>query len=354
MAARTAIVGEVSRCGAAGVLLVFSAAVCACRGILGIEDRPDLGSLGEGGVPRDAVGDGVDAGVPTDAPGDVRDAASEDADPVDLDWAAWPLPGIAPEPSAFKVSGNVVTDSVTGLMWQRTTTARIQLPEARTHCAASAEGGFTDWRLPRWIELVSIADYTGNASALVASAFPTPPAYLEWADSRYWFAGLAPAVNLASGAFSPIPPTFLQSVARCVRGEPLGGRDRTAPAVRYTIANGTVRDEKTKKTWQAATSGSSLSVTSASAYCTGLALGGFAKGWRMPDIKELLSILDAKAPVEPRWHQPAFGATVTRELWSSTHSAGDARDVWYVDFGTATQGSDDENIWTHPVKCVRD
>ena len=79
-----------------------------------------------------------------------------------------------------------------------------------------------------------------------------------------------------------------------------------------------------------------------------------ASGWRMPTIKELLTLVDPKAPVLPRWHQPTFGTANVRELWSSTHEALDARNAWIVDFGVAGQSTDDVNVYVFPVRCVHD
>src|SRR5438128_5669991 len=63
-----------------------------------------------------------------------------------------------------------------------------------------------------------------------------------------------------------------------------------APAGRYTIANGTVYDTKTKLTWQQAIVAPPSSWSDAASYCASLALDG--TGWRLPSAKELQTIVD--------------------------------------------------------------
>lgn len=72
-----------------------------------------------------------------------------------------------------------------------------------------------------------------------------------------------------------------------------------APAGRYTVNGGTVIDSKTKLTWQQTPASSTMNLASAQAYCASTsvsaALGG--TGWRVPTLKELMTLVDTSVPV---------------------------------------------------------
>jgi hypothetical protein len=72
----------------------------------------------------------------------------------------------------------------------------------------------------------------------------------------------------------------------------------SAPAGRYTATAGQVTDARTGLTWQQTASSSNGG--DAAAYCAALDLNG--TGWRLPTIKELLTIVDdtrAKPAIDP-------------------------------------------------------
>lgn len=98
---------------------------------------------------------------------------------ADPRWAEWPVPSTAPTGYTDNADGTV-TDSVTGLMWEKTgTTTAMTQPAAVTYCATMATtGGHSDWRLPSRIELVSIVDYGRNPRI--------SPLFTGTASSDYW------------------------------------------------------------------------------------------------------------------------------------------------------------------------
>lgn len=110
------------------------------------------------------------------------------AAPVDLDWAQWPMPNSTglPSPASYTATGGVVTDKVTGLMWQQVADAgTYNWNDAKKHCVGLALAGHSDWRLPTQIELISIVDYTQASPKAVIDpvAFPSEPADLFWSSS---------------------------------------------------------------------------------------------------------------------------------------------------------------------------
>jgi hypothetical protein len=124
----------------------------------------------------------------------------------------------------------------------------------------------------------------------------------------------------------------------------------SAPAGRYTIANGTVYDTKTKLTWQQAVPSSTYTQGGAASYCATLGLNGAT--WRLPTMKELLSIVDLSVPTPgPTIDATAFPGTPADYFWSSTPYAGIPGSAWSALFYYGfTYGNDVSN--TSYVRCV--
>ena len=125
-----------------------------------------------------------------------------------------------------------------------------------------------------------------------------------------------------------------------------------APAGRYTISGGTVLDTKTKLTWQQAVPAATMTWVDATNYCRdlGTTLGG--TGWRLPTVKELLSLVDYSQTTNPLIDSNAFPATPTNFFWSSTQLAGSTTGAWGVQWGSGPGAN--LNLMTMPfeVRCV--
>jgi hypothetical protein len=105
-----------------------------------------------------------------------------------------------------------------------------------------------------------------------------------------------------------------------------------APTGHYNNANGTVYDTKTKLTWQEPGPSTPYTWTEAKTYCAGLSLDG--TGWRLPTVKELLTIVD-ESRRNPAIDPTAFPGLLdlqSSEFWSSSLRAGDSSVVWSVSF----------------------
>jgi len=138
--------------------------------------------------------------------------------------------------------------------------------------------------------------------------------------------------------------------------------DADAPAGRYVVTaggspNSTVYDSKTKLTWQGTvTSDQPATLADAKTYCAGLGptLGG--TGWRLPTIKELVSIVDYTKPAETAFmiDRTAF-FTIPNDVewfWSATPVANSTTSVWIVSF---IMGYSYDHDVSYPanVRCVR-
>ena len=128
-----------------------------------------------------------------------------------------------------------------------------------------------------------------------------------------------------------------------------------APAGRYTYpAAGTVLDTKTRLTWQQSIPTSQMSHAASVTYCSGLNLAG--TGWRLPTVRELLTLIDysqTAGGTVPMIDATAFPSTPTYYFWSATLVAGqDGALAWGVLF-TGSGGSSDLVASAHAVRCVR-
>jgi len=102
-------------------------------------------------------------------------------------WAQWPMPTSLSSIATYDTSqAGVVLDKVTKLMWQHPLDANTYTwAAAKTYCAGLVLGGYSDWRLPSRIELVSILDPTVAAPGptIDAIGFPSTPATFMWTAS---------------------------------------------------------------------------------------------------------------------------------------------------------------------------
>ena len=122
----------------------------------------------------------------------------------------------------------------------------------------------------------------------------------------------------------------------------------------FTRNNGIVTDNATGLQWQDdySDNGDNIKYTTwigAINYCEALSLGGYSD-WRLPNKKELLSIVDYDK------YDPAidtvFTHTASDYYWSSTTHAGYTDLAWFVFFGngfTDYSGKSDD----YYVRCVR-
>lgn len=131
----------------------------------------------------------------------------------------------------------------------------------------------------------------------------------------------------------------------------------SAPVDQYAAfnrQNDTIYDQQTKLTWQRFVTRDQRSQSDAMNACATLTLEG--KTWRLPTVKELLTLVDEQPHSEYRLDGTgvavlaidgrAFPDTPDLEFWSSSYAAGKA---WSVDFSSGeARRSNAGNL-----KCVR-
>ena len=128
----------------------------------------------------------------------------------------------------FVVSADslTVTDTITGLVWQRdgsgtrtgcTAGTTCTWVEAQAYCAALVLGGVSGWRLPARMELLTIVDFTLRSPSTDRTTFPNTPSEQFWTSSPYLSAsGYAWVVFFSEGDSISYDMSF-RSRVRCVR-----------------------------------------------------------------------------------------------------------------------------------------
>ncbi len=113
--------------------------------------------------------------------------------------------------------------------------------------------------------------------------------------------------------------------------------------------SGTVSDNDTGLTWQKEDNGSTLNWDGALKYCEDLSLAN-QNDWRLPNIQELESIVDASS-FNPAVNTTYFPGTRSSYYWSSTYFMGHAY-TCYVNFKSGNTYYISK-IWYNYVRCVR-
>jgi hypothetical protein len=247
-------------------------------------------------------------------------------------------------------------------------------------------GGYSDWRLPSIKELQALVDYESGSGSdrpmINTSYFPNTQQYY-WSSTTYAYSNLGAWVMEMGYAW---PPGIIHGnnlgynkagyyCVRAVRGgqsEQFGNSeirllnsfdsdvidDETTVGGYIDNGDGTVTDIGTGLMWQQ--DGSAIRAwEQALAVCESLNLGGYTD-WRLPNIKELLSLVDFSR------HSPAInktyfpntigGFTNMLDYWSATPTASDpdtsyyARTVRFSGTGDSVNGN---KIASNYVRAVR-
>jgi hypothetical protein len=284
------------------------------------------------------------------------------------------------------VDGLTVLDKVTGLTWQHgpdtngdgaiTYDDKLDAARAAAYCRAinaGGYGGFNDWRLPSIKELYSLIDFQGTDPGPQATdtsgltpfidlsyfdfAYGQPAAGERIIDAQYASATSYVAdaeqmfgVNFADGRIKAYPatlPAMKKYYVQCVRGD-------AAYGVNDFVDNGdqTITDKATGLTWTKYDSATPMDWEHALAWVqernARKHLG--YDDWRLPDAKELQSIVDyTRSPDGPAGSAaiaPPFTSTaIVNEgrqadypwYWASTTHQGPSgpSEAVYVAFGRA-------------------
>jgi len=262
----------------------------------------------------------------------------------------------SPPDRAYTITAFGVIDNVTGLMWEQTASISANTwYNAWNYCQSKQtgfNGGLDDWRLPSVGELMSIVDYGAYWPAINSVAFPgTPQSPTYWTATASATQGdngsdAAWVVTFTDGAVYPEAKSYqIFETQRCVRR-------LSARSIFKVNGNGTVTDLTTGRTWQQQDDNTRRQWDQANTYCQNLSLGG-KTDWRLPNIKELRSIIDDRVS-HPAIDEGAFVVTGL-DYWSATPYASLSGYAWTVsfNFGFASRSESGSFGNRHYVRCVR-
>jgi hypothetical protein len=260
-------------------------------------------------------------------------------------------------PRSFADLGSgIITDNVTGLMWQKDTAPGTYNTwrQARDYCSNLSLGGYTDWRLPTIEELSLLVDSSMPSPGPVISTayFPDTVASFYWSSTpgafslyRAWSVDFSTGHVSYDGKRSPFN-------VRAVRGT-------TAASSFVDNGDGTVTDTGTNLMWEQATDKNTYTWKQAMAYCDNLTLGGHSD-WRLPTRNELQSLVNYRrySPAIsfsyfPKFKTSYFPRTAPSYYWASTTSATSASgQAWFVNFRFGEAYYIDKMNYYH-VRAVR-
>lgn len=275
-----------------------------------------------------------------------------------------------------------VTDNVTGLIWQQTPdSGSLSWIQAQEYCELLTLGNQDDWRMPSLKELFSISNFSAGWPYLDQTYFDLMVTDSISKDEQYWasdyYAGqtaeggydAAFGVNHATGHIKAYPAL--------VEG-PMGKYVRCVSGADYLIndfvdnGDGTITDNATKLMWTQADNGEGMDWESALAHAQEMNEANFLgySDWRLPNVKELQSIVDydyAPDAQDATYDGPALNpmfsvSEITNEAgeldspyyWTSTsarfQSTGDFYYAWYIAAGRAVDGTGNDS---HGAGAVR-
>jgi hypothetical protein len=267
------------------------------------------------------------------------------------------------EPS-YSVDGDVVIDNITSLMWMRSSDLdgdgettdygdKLTLDEATSYCENLNLQGYDDWRLPDIKTLYSLIKFSGgDPSAYTGSDTSILETFLDssftqafgdmsverlidgqFASSTRYVSTTMHGddtmfgVNFIDGRIKGYPVSIggndFSFYVKCVRGNENYGKNSFSDN-----GDGTITDSATALMWEQ-DDHPSTNFENAIEICESSTTGGY-DDWRLPNAKELQSILDySRSPdtTSSAAIDPIFNATaITNELgqsdygyyWSST------------------------------------
>ena len=243
----------------------------------------------------------------------------------------------------YTVGTDVITEEVSKLTWQKATPASYDgcalgssctYTEALSYCSNLELGGYSDWRLPKALELPAIADFAADKH--LYSGF-------ENTNGSYWTAEMA-AFSTSDGT---VTNGYLGTArVKCVRSEEAScSACKMNPSViQYSNTLITIFKDDNISLWYFDDLENGMDWETALAFCEGADNGYGINNLRLPTVNELISLINTKTGA-------SFISGLTKRAWTSTTLNGNAGTAYVIDFATAnltTDTKDTDNI----VICV--
>ena len=258
--------------------------------------------------------------------------------------------------SPFYINNNdgTITDTITGLMWQKTDGGEMTYEYAMLYCDTLTLGSYSNWRLPNAHESFSILNLQNNNPALDVSIFTKTVAEYWWTSNRQAHDTSKVWVTNAGGGIGNHPKSETISAGGTKKIHVRAVRDiasLTQLSNLYTDnGDGSILDNRTNLVWQKIPNSNPMTWEAALQYAENLTLGNDSN-WRLPNIKELQSLND-ESYVNPSVNPSFFNNMGVRKYWSSTTQQNQSANAWYwnTQYGiTAYEAKSNSNF----VICVR-
>jgi hypothetical protein len=255
-------------------------------------------------------------------------------------------------PSFTDNNDGTVTDNITELMWQKMDSGEMTWDSAKAAASSLRTGNYTDWRLPTAQEALSILNF--NLMPTLDSTYFTSSngtAEYFWTSDLFYGDNTKVWATNTGGGLGPHSKTDTISAggskrfhARYVRG--------ADPSLGHNYCNhydGTITDLDTGLIWAQVPSSTAMTWANALSYAENLTTGNFTD-WRLPNIKELQSLVDIpRATATSNTTMPCLNTTLfstanATSYWSSTSvKNASPTQAWLVDFGVNTTSSPTRN-----------
>ncbi len=308
---------------------------------------------------------------------------------------------------AYRDNGDgTITDLNTGLMWQSVPDPDdFTWQEAADYCENLELGGYDDWRMPSCKELYSISDFGTGWPYIDTTYFKLASGEVT-KDEQYWsinkYVGVtvegqdnaafgvnhvtghikayaAGDIDMSTNIDANTPPATTTppqgGMGEQPMGNPFGKQIRAVRGDTYGVNNyannndGTITDQATGLMWAQDDSQEPMDWQAALTYAKNAELAGYTD-WRLPNVKELQSIVDysyspsaTDASKTGPAIDPIFTCTpITNEagnsdygyFWTSTSANFTSGEpyyyAWYVAFGMAVDG---DGLDFHGAGAVR-
>lgn len=284
-------------------------------------------------------------------------------------------------PLRYQDNGDgTVTDLNTGLMWQQDhDTTRRNLADSAAVVESMTLGGYDDWRLPTIKELYSLANFDGELMKPESGAVSQPYIDTEYFDFEYDkrlpFAGAfwsstvynkgavqnftthgglqgGFGFNFADGHIKSYETGLFFDGSEIQDSDNMFVPGNYVRAVRGTTTlyemdyvdnqDGTVTDRSTGLMWAKSDSGERMNWVDALEYAENATLAGYSD-WRLPNAKELQSLVDYEKKDLPAINTTYFDVTPTQfessndsyYFWTNTTQGDFKHTAVYVSFAQA-------------------
>jgi hypothetical protein len=223
-------------------------------------------------------------------------------------------------PSYTDSGDGTIMDNVTGLMWQKVMGEKMSFEKAFQRVKEFGLAGYHDWRIPSIKELYSLIKFTGRVQGQRAIEPFIDTKYFNqplgdtrlgereidaqtWSSTEYVGRTMRNdetvfGVNFVDGRIKGYPKYNPRTrkpnkmYFRFVRGNRAYGKNRFV-----NNGNGTITDSATGLMWQQSDSRKAMNWEEALKHAESLELGGH-DDWRLPNAKELQSIVDYTRSVQ--------------------------------------------------------